>query len=121
VLAAERGQTCKGSIQQLSAAAATAVLLRLVCVCAGVIGASEIGDKTFFIAAVMAMRNSRWTVRMQLHGGAGRPGPWLDSLLLPRNSCAGVCWSPGCPGCYDCPVSTAGLGSTQPGASLVQK
>lgn len=28
----------------------------------GVIGASEIGDKTFFIAAVMAMRNSRWTV-----------------------------------------------------------
>lgn len=29
----------------------------------GVIGASEIGDKTFFIAAVMAMRNSRWTVR----------------------------------------------------------
>ena len=28
----------------------------------GVIGASEIGDKTFFIAAVMAMRNSRYTV-----------------------------------------------------------
>eukprot|EP00879_Flechtneria_rotunda_P001097 GHRR01001238.1.p1 GENE.GHRR01001238.1~~GHRR01001238.1.p1 ORF type:complete len:260 (+),score=55.50 GHRR01001238.1:257-1036(+) len=28
----------------------------------GVIGASEIGDKTFFIAAVMAMRSSRWTV-----------------------------------------------------------
>jgi hypothetical protein len=28
----------------------------------GVIGASEIGDKTFFIAAVMAMRNSRLTV-----------------------------------------------------------
>lgn len=28
----------------------------------GVIGASEVGDKTFFIAAVMAMRNSRWTI-----------------------------------------------------------
>ena len=28
----------------------------------GVILASEIGDKTFFIAAVMAMRNSRQTV-----------------------------------------------------------
>jgi putative Ca2+/H+ antiporter (TMEM165/GDT1 family) len=28
----------------------------------GVIGASEIGDKTFFIAAVMAMRSSRLTV-----------------------------------------------------------
>lgn len=28
----------------------------------GVIGASEIGDKTFFIAAIMAMRSSRWTV-----------------------------------------------------------
>eukprot|EP00775_Hariotina_reticulata_P003637 gene3637-3898_t len=28
----------------------------------GVIGASEIGDKTFFIAAVMAMRHSRLTV-----------------------------------------------------------
>jgi len=28
----------------------------------GVIGASEIGDKTFFIAAIMAMRNPKWTV-----------------------------------------------------------
>jgi putative Ca2+/H+ antiporter (TMEM165/GDT1 family) len=28
----------------------------------GVIGASEIGDKTFFIAALMAMRHPRWTV-----------------------------------------------------------
>jgi hypothetical protein len=29
----------------------------------GVIGASEIGDKTFFIAAIMAMRHPRLTVR----------------------------------------------------------
>ena len=28
----------------------------------GVIGASEIGDKTFFIAAVMAMKSNRWQV-----------------------------------------------------------
>jgi putative Ca2+/H+ antiporter (TMEM165/GDT1 family) len=28
----------------------------------GVIGASEVGDKTFFIAAVMAMRHARLTV-----------------------------------------------------------
>ena len=32
----------------------------------GVILASEIGDKTFFIAAVMAMRNPRMTVRRAL-------------------------------------------------------
>jgi hypothetical protein len=29
----------------------------------GVIGASEVGDKTFFIAAIMAMRHPRLTVR----------------------------------------------------------
>lgn len=28
-----------------------------------VIAASEVGDKTFFIAAVMAMKNNRWVVR----------------------------------------------------------
>lgn len=32
----------------------------------GVIGASEIGDKTFFIAAIMAMKNPRLTVRPKL-------------------------------------------------------
>lgn len=31
-----------------------------------VIAASEVGDKTFFIAAVMAMKNSRWVVRIVL-------------------------------------------------------
>jgi len=30
----------------------------------GMILVSEIGDKTFFIAAVMAMRNSRQSVKM---------------------------------------------------------
>lgn len=29
-----------------------------------VIAASEVGDKTFFIAAVMAMKNNRWVVRL---------------------------------------------------------
>lgn len=42
----------------------------------GVIGASEIGDKTFFIAAIMAMRHARLTVRCGggggWHGAQGR-------------------------------------------------
>lgn len=32
----------------------------------GMISASEIGDKTFFIAAIMAMKHPRLTVRMDL-------------------------------------------------------
>jgi phosphoglycerate dehydrogenase-like enzyme len=39
----------------------------------GVIGASEIGDKTFFIAAIMAMRHPRLTVRR-----GGRTGLRLE-------------------------------------------
>lgn len=44
----------------------------------GVIGASEIGDKTFFIAAIMAMRSSRVTV--MLVAGGRRLGPSRQSL-----------------------------------------
>lgn len=40
----------------------------------GIILASEIGDKTFFIAAVMAMRNPRLTVGSDQRGGrCGHP------------------------------------------------
>jgi putative Ca2+/H+ antiporter (TMEM165/GDT1 family) len=38
----------------------------------GVIFASEIGDKTFFIAAIMAMRNPRMLVRPQHRTMAAR-------------------------------------------------
>ena len=41
----------------------------------GVILASEIGDKTFFIAAIMAMRHPRAQVRW---GGGGRRWPALQ-------------------------------------------
>lgn len=52
----------------------------------GVILASEIGDKTFFIAAIMAMRNPRLTVsKALLHvlSGISRAdaGVWRDALV----------------------------------------
>jgi hypothetical protein len=38
----------------------------------GVIFASEIGDKTFFIAALMAMRHPRTLVRLSVHSSQKR-------------------------------------------------
>lgn len=60
---------------------------------AGVIGASEIGDKTFFIAAVMAMRNSRWTVRLFEQSVLKWPlgSSWQGPLArLGHNMCVGI-------------------------------
>ena len=39
----------------------------------GMILASEIGDKTFFIAAIMAMKHSRLTVRRPKHASTLPP------------------------------------------------
>ena len=71
------GGSCKAWVDCVPPRAVheTDLLLLLCCLLllAGVIGASEIGDKTFFIAAVMAMRNSRWTVSVvgiSTHGAA---------------------------------------------------
>lgn len=47
----------------------------------GVILASEIGDKTFFIAAIMAMRHARLTVRLAGGGGGWRRAALPDSWL----------------------------------------
>lgn len=63
----------------------------------GVILASEIGDKTFFIAAIMAMRHARLTVRPAGGGGSGAGGP-PDSCLLQAAHFAGR-WH-NCIGCF---------------------
>lgn len=42
----------------------------------GVILASEIGDKTFFIAAIMAMRHARLTVRRRPAAAAVAASEW---------------------------------------------
>ena len=81
----------------------------------GVILASEIGDKTFFIAAILAMRHPRQTVRTRRGGGvssgrrvaaASKPSndllvrqPWLAirPCACPRCSaadCRRCSWAP---------------------------
>ena len=73
---------------------------------------SEIGDKTFFIAAIMAMRHPQLQAR---------PPP---RALVPSTSCvqllthrhAGADWRPGRPVGHDGSVRCAGVGSTRAGA-----
>ena len=109
----------------------------------GVILASEIGDKTFFIAAVMAMRNSRRLVRATIMQGSAAEGRSEGSckgtrecrcalmrsdaghlsavgspvMTAPIHQCAaGVCGCDGCSRSHDGALCGAGLGSAQPGA-----
>jgi hypothetical protein len=82
----------------------------------GVIGASEIGDKTFFIAAIMAMRSSRVTV-MPAAGCTclGRPAAARRADCCCYCCCcctAGVLWSTQRSGCHDSAIGAARLGST---------
>lgn len=59
----------------------------------GVIGASEIGDKTFFIAAIMAMRNPRWTVSALEKCGHARIKIDINTFSCCRR-CLVVLWVP---------------------------
>lgn len=71
----------------------------------GLILCSEVGDKTFIIAALMAMKHSRRMVRRlhtQHQGHAQPPSP-------------GVCRSFLCGGAHDGALGVVGLGGTQLG------
>ena len=97
----------------------------------GMILASEIGDKTFFIAAIMAMKHPRLTVRL-LHlyqdyhitcadcyvclKSPVNEGDPLSLYLLPVRSLAGICWRNSSIECHDCAISSHGLGGAQFGA-----
>lgn len=81
----------------------------------GMILVSEIGDKTFFIAAVMAMKNPRTTVCHMLFNRAR----CLAHQTLRTSSadrCSGVCRRAGGARGYDYPISGHGLGGTKLGA-----
>ncbi len=56
----------KHNTQASELQASTCTVLMMLCSfnCRGMILVSEIGDKTFFIAAIMAMKNKRSTVRI---------------------------------------------------------
>jgi hypothetical protein len=81
----------------------------------GMILVSEIGDKTFFIAAVMAMKNPRTTV---CHTLASALPCALDPVHQQRRlaRCVGVCRRAGGACGYDHPISGHGLGGTKLGA-----
>lgn len=93
----------------------------------GMILLSEIGDKTFFIAAIMAMKHRRISVRLARQ----RPGFEMKQLMRPatalfRPCCryispyalpAGLCWSAGRHSSDDHRFCHAGLGRSQLGAS----
>lgn len=63
----------------------------------GVIGASEIGDKTFFIAAIMAMRHARLTVRPPPTPASARPRPAPRPAADPPRALPLRCFRAPCP------------------------
>ena len=82
----------------------------------GIILASEIGDKTFFIAAIMAMRNPRLTVcspRPSLLARAGACGAAPDPSRTVW--CAGLCWRDRGARSDDGSFGCDGLGGATPG------
>lgn len=92
----------------------------------GVILASEIGDKTFFIAAIMAMRNSRLLVRPRdtivqflracsVHTPAMVRQPGQFTLIVPPRPRPGLCRRHRRSRRDDRPVSSSRMGGTKPG------
>lgn len=100
----------------------------------GMILVSEIGDKTFFIAAVMAMKNSRQSVSTKLvrsfalawrHGKLHQITTLATALKMACRyaspsilHCSGVWRCSWCSGSYDSFVSTDGMGRTNLGQSI---
>ena len=91
----------------------------------GMILVSEIGDKTFFIAAVMAMKNSRQSVSAKasaallMYGVKAHSTKLHPSLAYPFVlHCTGVWRCSWCTGSYDSSVSTDGMGRTHLGQSI---
>jgi hypothetical protein len=75
---------------------------------------SEIGDKTFFIAAIMAMRHPQLQARPCTALLLGVPTLVSARVLTPLGAGAGG--RPGRPVGHDGPVCCAGVGSTSAGA-----